>query len=103
MRGGVTQETSARVTWSRAFDTRQAGDPPGRVRTRGHVLEHRDATASPAQVVDTVAIAPAPDVDSARGKVAVLRLAHERSEVATFQVADTDGHAELAACSNATA
>lgn len=103
MRGGVTQEGENRVTWSRAFHTRYAGDPPDRIRTYGRVLEYPSGFGWPTGFAHEAGAPPALGADAARGKVAVLRLGPNTADTASFQLADTVGHAEIAACSNATA
>ena len=100
MRGGVTHQIEDRVTLSRAFHTRQAGDPPDRIRTHGRVLEQPGASAWPTAFAREVAVSPALEADAARGKVAVLRVGPNRADTASFQLADTVGHAEIAACSS---
>jgi hypothetical protein len=67
------------------------------------VLEHRDAAAWPSEFVGSAASSPAPGVESARGKVALLRRGSQGAAIASLQLADTDGRAAIAACSNATA
>ncbi len=103
MRGSITEQAEHPATLTRAFSTRLAGDPAERTRTRGHLLT--DAAPGPWPVCfDDPAVAPeALGHDVAYGKVAVLRDRAAGAETASFQLDDSPTHAEIAACSNATA
>jgi hypothetical protein len=103
MRGSITEQAEHPAMLTRAFSTRLARDPAERTRTRGHLLT--DAVSGPWPIgFHERAIAPeALGHDAAYGKVAVLRGGAASSETASFQLDDSPSHAEIAACSNATA
>jgi len=103
MRGSITEQAEHPATATRAFSTRLAGDPADRTRTRGHLVEGTAGAAWPTGFVHEAVGSGALGDDVAYGKVAVLRDGPAGPETASFQLDDSPAHAEIAACSNATA
>jgi hypothetical protein len=86
-----------------AFQTRQADDACGAIRTFGTIVE---APPGPLQFRDQDAIRyvhPSPPPNCARDKVVVYSWNHESCDVACFQVSDSRTSARLVACCNGTA